>query len=98
MNTTITAVIIVSRRVGQTIFAVSDRTCRRNSPGLTLATLSNLPVNEINKATGIARPPELPLPSGVPPRNRPSPLRRKAAGVEGLEPPALGFGDRCSTS
>jgi hypothetical protein len=42
MITTIKAVIIVSRRVGQTILADSARTCRRNSPGLTLAMLESL--------------------------------------------------------
>ena len=40
MMMTITPVINVSRRVGHTIFALSDLTCRRNSPGLTLATNS----------------------------------------------------------
>ena len=37
MITTISAVIIVSRRVGQTIFAASVRTWLRNWAGLTLA-------------------------------------------------------------
>src|SRR4051794_28661713 len=39
MITTMIAVITVSLRVGQTILADSERTCRRNSPGLTLAML-----------------------------------------------------------
>jgi len=39
MMSTITAVITVSRRVGQTTFDASERTCRMNSPGVTLATV-----------------------------------------------------------
>ena len=39
MITTMIAVIIVSRRVGHTTFAVSARTCRMNSPGVVFATV-----------------------------------------------------------
>jgi len=39
MISTMIAVRIVSGPVGQTTFAVSARTCRINSPGLTLATV-----------------------------------------------------------
>src|ERR1700712_5621814 len=42
MITTISVVIIVSRVVGHTTFAVSARTCRMNSPGETRATLFSL--------------------------------------------------------
>jgi hypothetical protein len=49
MMTTMIAVVTVSLRVGQTTFAVSARTWRRNSPGLTLATASN-PQNNTNQA------------------------------------------------
>jgi hypothetical protein len=38
MMTTMIAVVTVSRRVGQTTFAVSARTCRMNSPGEVFAT------------------------------------------------------------
>ena len=38
-ETMMTAVITVSRRVGQTTFDASERTCRMNSPGVTLATV-----------------------------------------------------------
>ena len=42
MMTTIRPVIIVSRRVGQTIFAASVRTWLRNCAGFTLATCQSL--------------------------------------------------------
>src|SRR5689334_17539133 len=112
MITTMRAVIAVSLRVGQTILALSARTCRMNSPGLTLATW--LPLVSRLRAGGAVRhnhfPDMEPLPS--PPRTgaalHAAGLRRYVAaagrggkgmaGVEGLEPTALGFGDRCSTS
>ena len=37
MMSTMIVVVIVSRRVGHAIFAVSTRTCRTNSPGEVLA-------------------------------------------------------------
>jgi hypothetical protein len=43
MITTMIAVIIVSRVVGQTTFAVSARTCRMNSPGVVFATVVRFP-------------------------------------------------------
>ena len=49
MITTMIAVVTVSLRLGQTTFAVSARTCRRTSPGLTLAKVSN-PQNNTNQA------------------------------------------------
>src|SRR5688500_9838981 len=100
MMTTIRPVIRVSRRVGQTILAVSARTCRKNSPGFTLATLRTVLHLVLRWEIG-------PNPAFVQPRlGLGSPCLRKAetavqavmAGVEGLEPTALGFGDRCSTS
>jgi hypothetical protein len=36
MTSTITVEIIVSRREGQVIFDVSERTCRRNASGFVL--------------------------------------------------------------
>ena len=42
ISTTIIAVVVVSRPVGHTTFAVSARTCRMNSPGVGLATMLSL--------------------------------------------------------
>jgi hypothetical protein len=39
MISTMIAVVTVSLRLGQTTFAVSERTCRMNSPGEVLATM-----------------------------------------------------------
>ena len=49
MITTMIPVVTVSLRLGQTTFAVSVRTCRRNSTGFALATASN-PQNNTNQA------------------------------------------------
>ena len=107
MIATMTAVVTVSFRVGHTTFAVSARTCRRNSPGLTFAKRQT-PYPNTNKANG--RPlsdgrcldlPKAPGPAGRFVLGRlilGQVAAAKMAGVEGLEPPALGFGDRCSTS
>src|SRR3990170_7202517 len=78
MSSTMTVVIMVSRRVGQVTLATSVRTCCRNSKGLVLAIFSPC--------------------RGKPPPASCLPARASVvAGVEGLEPPTPGFGDRCSS-
>src|SRR5687767_272867 len=97
MMRTMIVVVTVSLRVGQTTLPVSARTCRRNSPGLTFATFAPLP-NSTEQAIGDGPSGaafDLYLASGLSP---PGIAARELAGVEGLEPTALGFGDRCSTS
>src|SRR3990170_7287477 len=78
MSSTMTVVIMVSRRVGQVTLATSVRTCCMNSKGLVLAIFSPC--------------------CGKPPPDSCLPARASVvAGVEGLEPPTPGFGDRCSS-
>src|SRR5262249_55163937 len=104
MMNTIRVVIMVSRRVGHVTLLVSDRTSCRNLNGLTFAiSISALPCLR-TRARRTAR--------NVGPvrhfaviytrefRKSPSPGLKaisSLAGVEGLEPPTPGFGDRCSS-
>src|SRR5512135_3273258 len=85
MEMTMIVVITVSRRVGQVTLDTSVRTCCRNSKGFVLA---------------ISNPCRLKTSFRLVFAPAPSPLGAKlltVAGVEGLEPPTPGFGDRCSS-
>src|SRR5690242_12498132 len=114
MMATITEVIQVSRRVVQVILRASERTSRANwaievrflgasdakalGAAIAAAVLAArlriwepcfLAISAVfnSSVRGATRPPQF--------NNADS---YRVAGVEGLEPPALGFGDRCSTS
>src|SRR6202171_5535561 len=108
---TIAVVISVSRREGHVTSEPSPRTCCRNSNGLIIASSFRnqifpkqyLPGNEPNDGTS----PRLSCPNLSPTMaasfhaNGPGfafPSACQLAGVEGLEPPTPGFGDRCSTN
>src|ERR1700693_1807939 len=114
MMATITEVIQVSRRLVQVIFLASMRTSRKNWTrfnfffGCASAAADGL---AMTAAVLAAR---LRIADGLVPgflamsalqtlvsgggRRAPSSHLYRVAGVEGFEPPALGFGDRCSTS
>src|SRR5438067_4407540 len=99
-----TVVIAVSRREGQVIFCASARTSCMNLNRFVLAMAC--PVGSSGEPAKTSR--ELPSPAWMflqllriaPPRSdipRPAPDVSRLAGVEGLEPPTPGFGDRCSS-
>jgi hypothetical protein len=99
MMNTITVVSQVSFQLGQvTSRRLCLRTCRINSPGLTLGHSAKILVST-NTDPRPERSGSMILMSGLRPFRADSPAAQvPVAGVEGLEPPALGFGDRCSTS
>jgi hypothetical protein len=90
MMNTMTVVMIVSRRLGQVTFDTSVRTCCKNSNGFVLA-ISVL-THEIRSI-----PPRVKLQYRVRLAVVAKPRPLTVAGVEGLEPPTPGFGDRCSS-
>src|SRR5262245_50827723 len=78
---TAAVVTTVSLRVGQVTLDTSVRTCWRNSKGF-ITYIPNLCRIDLPRSPASPRTFELP---------------RLVAGVEGLEPPTPGFGDRCSS-
>ena len=84
MTNTMAVVIAVSRRVGQVTFWPSARTSCRNLNGLIFAMTYLIAGNGLGCKL-------LTFPDFL---NR---ARLRLAGVEGLEPPTPGFGDRCSS-
>src|SRR3954449_6983892 len=96
ITNTMAVVMAVSRRDGQVTFSVSSRTSWKNLKGLVFA----IPILSLYfrrfaaPFTGKGR-------SAAGPRLCYRDLRPSLitlAGVEGLEPPTPGFGDRCSTN
>ena len=90
MMNTMTVVMIVSRRLGQVTFDTSVRTCCRNSKGSFSPSL--FLTHEIRSI-----PPRVKLQYRVRLAVVAKPRPLTVAGVEGLEPPTPGFGDRCSS-
>src|SRR5205807_6065281 len=91
MTNTMAVVIAVSRRDGQVIFCASARTSCMNLNRFVLAMASS-PEFGRGKMDDSQRRPSIPVvrvPSFV--------VFSCLAGVEGLEPPTPGFGDRCSS-
>ena len=84
MMKTIMVVSQVSFQLGQVTFFISRRTCWKNSIGADAARGRGR--FRVRCHTPIFLSPQ------------PFQLFLNLAGVEGLEPTALGFGDRCSTS
>src|SRR3546814_939907 len=84
MMNTITVVIVVSLRLVQVTLLVSCRTCRMNWAGLVLLIRRFVSSLDLFQwpVSAVARIAK----------------HRKVAGVAGLEPPAPGFGARCSTN
>jgi hypothetical protein len=82
---TMIVVTMVSFRVGHVTFAVSARTCCINSNGLVFAILEFKNLCDLRRHAAL---------QSIEPNRPPEP---PLAGVEGLEPPTPGFGDRCSS-
>src|SRR5689334_19124060 len=100
MMNTIRVVIMVSRRVGHVTFSVSERTSWRNLNGLTLAMLTLVLGHMLHGPPASQAGPTARRIYTQKFRKSPSPDLRASsslAGVEGLEPPTPGFGDRCSS-
>src|SRR5260370_33489898 len=97
MNTitkTIAVVTVVSLRVGSVTRAMSWRTCWTNSAALVLAMSDQIILVGRGRSHHHTRYIGALADRGDGARAR----RASLAGVEGLEPPTPGFGDRCSTS
>src|SRR5689334_4411313 len=104
MMNTIKVVIMVSRRVGHVTFWVSERTSWRNLNGLTFAisTCALLVLGHVldGPPARSGRSVLFAVIYTLDFRKSPSPGLKaisSLAGVEGLEPPTPGFGDRCSS-
>jgi hypothetical protein len=106
MMSTMTVVIAVSRRVGHVTLAVSARTCWMNSKGPVLAIQQPFGASIPRARPGPAGSrfsfhlvcrTTFKSPSAVAPAIERCSSRLPLAGVEGLEPPTPGFGDRCSS-
>jgi hypothetical protein len=100
MNTitkTIAVVTTVSLRVGQVTRETSCRTSSKNLTGLVFAMIYPRS-NRIATPTHMASHPACFQNDRIGRSTRLELARLGLAGVEGLEPPTPGFGDRCSTS
>ncbi len=91
MTKTITVVMPVSFWEGQVTLDASDLTCCRKSNGLVFAME---PLTYNNARNSISRVHKILTTYNI----LPCKIKCEMAGAEGLEPPTLGFGDRCSTS
>src|SRR3546814_20935985 len=96
MNTQL-VIIVFSFLVGQVTFLTSPITSRTYWAGLIVAIVLNCFLLRLNRAEARSLISAHPRPKSAGPGKR-GPPAAWLAGVEGLEPPTPGFGDRCSSS
>src|SRR5438067_13935620 len=98
MTNTMAVVTAVSRRVGHVTFWPSARTSCKNLNGLIFAMFPAAAASGLFSDPGRS-PHDIIGPESLCDRARLArgPVPARLAGVEGLEPPTPGFGDRCSS-
>src|SRR6516162_9199941 len=97
MTNTMAVVIAVSRRVGQVTFWASVRTSCKNLHGLIFAMIPAAAWSGVGRSPGEPLALQALSATRYIGRLQVNSAHSSLAGVEGLEPPTPGFGDRCSS-